>query len=1324
MANSAGFTPRPKCVSLAAARNVSALAMNRLFTSTLLGLLMLLSRDLHGAIANAWHIPANTQTGIPSTMRDPFVEIAPTSTFTVYSGFFKNGGAGGNQTGGWLIYKNLTTNSAWQSVALGYHADVGGNQFWKASINAASFGANDVIAYYLKLTFSDRDDTYLYGGDIDGNHRSTGVEATAQASPYSFRNRPAWIFHAGNRVVSGNSVSFWSKVGYIGDVNTPSTQWATNGAVYYTTDGSTPAGSLGVGSGTTQVALCSYDHPEQNLNEAGSITGAKPMWWVATAPSLLQSLPLGATIKYKVGFWHSANTEERFADFNAATNNQVFTFTNGTLGDPVLTVASPTTGTLNGNYTTTKVFADEVAATSVPITINFAPGQPSITAVEVVTNLNQRDYATGDKNANGIEDGMEFNQTESLIGTGSDYYYRSYPMTLVSAGNYTLTLNATKTGAYRLSARWKVTGDTNWRWFTNVSAGRRDHAITVSPVTARTMNMYEINTLTVEAKATGSFIERSTFEDLYDAPGAPRTVDGRGFNLDYLEGLGVNMLWFQPVHPAAIEGRETDPATGQPYSHGSPYAVKNFFEIDPWMSASYNGTDSITGASARAAGMSSFQGFVSAADTRSIGVMLDAPFNHTGFDAELGQPGIDYLQRDGETWSPSDLIKNREARFYSLSGDYAQRASGAGTIAVAPDRGDFGKWNDVKDVYFGRYSALVNTNPADNGNHLNENDEFLYGDPNWTSDDDASANRNANVTKQVWKYFARYATYWLEKTRPVGQNRNSTISDGTLAQRYAFDGQGIDGLRCDFGQGLPPQCWEYIINTARSKKWSFVMMSESLDGGAVTYRSNRHFDVLNENIVFPLKSAGNAPQFRQIFEDRRSAYGQGMVLLNTTSHDEENYSNIFHPLMRHYVTCTMDGAPMVFMGQELGVTTTSGFTFYETNFGKQIAHFKKFNSMQPAWLNRNTNAFGEARLFDAFAAASLARKNSPALRGSKRWFLNLTNGSASNEIWAVAKYEQEGVSPNFQDVVFCFSNLRTETASSGSFNVGVFNNALVNIFGMKPGRSYGLKNIAAYIGPAGQGYDQTRRDTWFIYNWASSLYFSSGIPVTLNALPSTNDGWKTAPFEPLYYKLYDTGPPVAPSAPTTLKAYAIGNQVTFNWNAVTDTEAGVAGYKLTLQAPDGQGGYSEVFNSSVGNVTSYTFTGTVGQTYYAQLWTVSPVGVENSSTSGAGVTLLDANGDYDGDGMINANEDLAGTDPLSGTSSLKISSVSSPAAGSFTVTWASVVGKTYRVQACSDLVSGSWTDVSPDIAATSATSTWTDASATGGRKFYRARLVR
>ena len=167
-----------------------------------------------------------------------------------------------------------------------------------------------------------------------------------------------------------------------------------------------------------------------------------------------------------------------------------------------------------------------------------------------------------------------------------------------------------------------------------------------------------------------------------------------------------------------------------------------------------------------------------------------------------------------------------------------------------------------------------------------------------------------SITQNVWRYFSDCILYWLDQTGcPVGTPANQTY-------------KGVDGLRADFGQGLPPQCWEYIINKVRSRKWDFVFMSESLDGGAVTYRSNRHFDLLNENLVFALQSAATASDYRNAFEARRTSYGQGLVLLNNTSHDEEGYDDPFQALIRYAVCSTIDGAPMIFYGQELGTSRT------------------------------------------------------------------------------------------------------------------------------------------------------------------------------------------------------------------------------------------------------------------------------------------------------------------------------------------------------------------------------------------------------------------
>ncbi|MFZ4765039.1 MAG: hypothetical protein ACOYMN_08795, partial [Roseimicrobium sp.] len=566
------------------------------------------------------------------------------------------------------------------------------------------------------------------------------------------------------------------------------------------------------------------------------------------------------------------------------------------------------------------------------------------------------------------------------------------------------------------------------------------------------------------------------------------------------------------------------------------------------------------------------------------------------------------------------------------------------------------------------------------------------------------------------------------------------------------------------------------INVARSSKWSFVMMAESLDGGAVTYRSNRHFDVLNENIVFPLKSAGNATQFKQIFEDRRNAYGQSLVLANTTSHDEENYSNIHHALLRYFVTNTMDGVPLVFMGQELGITRLSGFTFYETNFGKQVAHFKKFNSMQPAWLNRAASPFGEKFLFDAYAAAGQARRTSPALRSPNRYFLSRQVGGTKEEIWAVAKYEQANVSPNFQDVVFAFSNLRTEaTGQSDTFSVNVTQGSS-NLFGIKTGRTYNVRNLGAHLGPQAEGYPQNRRSGWL---WgpggrSGASVLSTGITVFLNGVPTSDAGWKgesftdsgysvgatgagnqgfdwqdndadvlhdpgetsepfadansngrydpPVPFEPQYLKLYDVTPPPHAGQPAAPQAYAIGSTATFSWSAANDPDGGISGYRLLIGTTPGG---SDVLDANVGNVTAAGVTGTIGQTLYARVVSVNNAGIESptASSESAPVKLLSPSGDEDGDSMRNDHEDLAGTNPLAQDSSLRMESIARAVGGGFTVEWQSVPGKVYRVQRSDDLDANNWTDISGDRPATEVTSYFTDTTATSGRKFYRVRLV-
>ena len=986
---------------------------------------------------------------------------------------------------------------------------------------------------------------------------------------------------------------------------------------------------------------------------------------------------------------------------------------------------------VEGDYTTSHVFVNEVAGDSIPFTIFFDPGTTGVQTAEVFTNLNRRDMAalsfTDPDTGIVTEEGIKPPGGSSLVAGDDTHYYKATTMALV-AGGYQVTLYAQKTGAYRVTARYRTSAAGPWVYYTGSfgDLAFRAHAVVVSPKAARDIQLYEVNPLTITATGT-SPAQRGTFAGLANGvAGGPR------FSLQYVKDLGGNMLWFQPVHPNGIAGRQTDPVTSQPFEVGSPYAVKNFFEIMPLMASGFTPPANATPAqndtaAGRAQAMTEFQNFVTAADTAGVGVMLDAPFNHTSYDSELAAAGQTYWGNEGST--ATSEIRNVEGRFFSRTNAYDMRASGADNVALAPDRYDFGKFADTYDVYYGRYAALA-PNSGQSGNYNNEGDWFDYSIGSDGSAGDANGHFDA-ITQKVWRYFAEYLQFWLTQTGYPANAAGASLDSAA----------GLDALRADFGQGLPPQCWEYIINRTRARKWNFVFMAESLDGGAVTKRSARHFDILNENIVFPLHAATTVSAYRSIYDSRRADYGQALVLLNSSSHDEDHYNDPWEALIRYAVNSTIDGVPLIFPGQELGLSGTVvppadtdggvghfGYDRYETNFGKPIPHFKKFNSLMPLWqktqVGHASYNYGLAQLAPVFSGVGQARKFSAALRSSNRYYLNLTDTTPHGQMFSVAKFETRNGAPNFSDVVFAFVNIARnadpETTGGVQFDLNADVDANgVNDFGIKPARIYNVKNIAAYG-------DSTRRDTFRVTpgSKTGAQLLSEGLYVKMNRVPTTDAAWATAPYEAHYLKLYDVTPPPAAGAPGTPKPYAIGTQVTFSWTAASDPEGGISGYHVVISTlPNGAG--TVLFD---GNATgaSKTVTAAFGQTLYATVKAVNNAGIESAaaSSSAGGTIALDPAGDQDGDGQRNDSEDLAGTSPLDSASLFKIVQTTRLSASSVQLTWSSVPGRQYEVLAASGVAQtfGNISGATP-IPAAGATTSYTDIGATGGAKFYKVRIV-
>ena len=143
--------------------------------------------NLQPYIGNAWHIPSNPETvvGLPS-MRIPVVGIFSNTPVTIINGNqYQGAGNAGNQASSTsLIFYKRATDIAWSSLPMFFFGAGGNNKYFSNSIPANTFHAGDVVQYYLRIGYTDRLFTYLYGND--SLSLASENEADAQADPSSY----------------------------------------------------------------------------------------------------------------------------------------------------------------------------------------------------------------------------------------------------------------------------------------------------------------------------------------------------------------------------------------------------------------------------------------------------------------------------------------------------------------------------------------------------------------------------------------------------------------------------------------------------------------------------------------------------------------------------------------------------------------------------------------------------------------------------------------------------------------------------------------------------------------------------------------------------------------------------------------------------------------------------------------------------------------------------------------------------------------------------------------------------------------------------------
>jgi hypothetical protein len=472
-----------------------------------------------------------------------------------------------------------------------------------------------------------------------------------------------------------------------------------------------------------------------------------------------------------------------------------------------------------------------------------------------------------------------------------------------------------------------------------------------------------------------------------------------------------------------------------------------------------------------------------------------------------------------------------------------------------------------------------------------------------------------------------------------------------------------EGAGMLFGMGDPTERPGFDT----SVKWDFLFMAESLDGyrtvngnkrHGVGYRSARHFDILNENMVFYWRDnffsyfnyaaaqAKTAPTW-SAFDDRRNAFDASPILLNLTSHDEiYPQDSQWRTVYAYGIVSTMDGVPMLLYGQEAGaqndavnytnrgINPLNNFARYETNFGKAISNFKRYNHMTNIW-NGLTNSW-KTPLFDTYSRIGKARVGSPALRSQNNYFLSGTNGW-NPDIFGVAKYEQSGVPASSQDVVFAFVNNNWEATTNryDTYNVNVTNGSGQNWFGIEAGKTYNIVDLAS----------TTPTNYIWVPSKTGASLLSDGLTVLLNGNPFTGQQLQ-------YLKLIDVN-----------ATYPDGDG------------DGIADYS---DPDDDNDGLPDWYEAQVGQRTG--------------------------------------SGDDDNDGINNYDEYLAGTAPTNGNSVLEVDL--SFSGNNARIEWPTVQDKNYRVQCTTAATNGVWQNIYFGTA-NETNETMDDSTSGATNRFYR-----
>ena len=349
--------------------------------------------------------------------------------------------------------------------------------------------------------------------------------------------------------------------------------------------------------------------------------------------------------------------------------------------------------------------------------------------------------------------------------------------------------------------------------------------------------------------------------------------------LSKIKELGVTLVWYTGVIEHATKtdytmfGIRKDHSAVVKGKAGSPYAIKDYYDIDPDLA------DNIQNR------MSEFEDLVKRTHEAGMKVIIDFVPNHVArqYFSDAREPFVEDLGQTDNVSKAFDVNNN----FYYLPGQTL-------TLRFDPQR--------EEDFAYSEFPAKVTGN-----NHFDaypsQNDWYETVKLNYGVDYMHGGACHFNTIPNTWEKMLEILLFWADK--------------------------GVDGFRCDMAEMVPVEFWNWVIPQVKKVR-DVIFIAEVYNPDEYrNYIYTGHFDYLYDKVglydTVRAVMCGQAPA-SNISHCWQSLEGIQKNMLNfLENHDEQRVASDFFAgdarpgIPGMIVSAAMNTNPvMIYSGQELG----------------------------------------------------------------------------------------------------------------------------------------------------------------------------------------------------------------------------------------------------------------------------------------------------------------------------------------------------------------------------------------------------------------------